>query len=89
MQKPYKAEDFKFQEYGGCSGTADETIPELIGVLDEMLGTSYTDLEIIPECYGGQREIFLKFRYNGLECQILENFDTQMDYLCLRLKEIE
>ena len=89
MQKPYKVEDFNFQEYGGCLGPADESIPELIGVLDEMLDSSYTDLEIFPECYGGQREIFMKFRYNGLECQILEHFDTQMDYLCVRIKEVE
>jgi hypothetical protein len=88
IQKPYNTEDLNFQEYGGLSGPVEETIPELIEVLDEMIGDSYTDLEIFPECYGNQREIFMKFKYNGLECQILEHFDTQMDYLCVRIKEV-
>ena len=89
MQKPCKAEDLSYQEIGGCLGPAEEQIPELIGILDEMLGESYANLEIFPECYGNQREIFMKFRYNGLECQILEHFDTQMDYLCVRIKEMD
>ncbi len=89
MQKPYNEKDFSYQEYGANSGPASETIPELIGVLDEQLGASYTDLEIFPECYGNQREVFMKFKYNGLECQILENFGSQMDYICVRIKEID
>lgn len=88
IQKPYNIEDLNFQCYSECHGPAEETIPELIEILDEILGDSYTDLEIFPECYGNQREIFMKFKYNGLECQIFEHFDTQMDYLCMRIKEV-
>ena len=77
--------DHTFKEYSDCSGPIYETINRFIQTMDDILGDYYTDLEIFPECYGQQREIFMKFIYKGLECEIFEDYDTQMDYLCVRI----
>ena len=75
MNSPYNEEDFTIRDAGGIYNCKTPTITELIEVMDEMIGT-YTDLEVIEENVGKEGKPFIKFRYNGLECEICENYDT-------------
>lgn len=85
LQKPYNAGDFSYQGTGDFY--SNYTIDEIIIFLDETL-RNYTLLEVIEENFGEQRKPFLRFRYNDLECELCDNYDTQRDYSCVRIKHI-
>ena len=83
MKKPYNKEDFSLKDEGSIYNCKTPTITEVIEVVDDML-VNYNGLEVFEENYGKQEKPFIKFRYNGLECEIYEHSN-----LCVRIKEID
>jgi len=65
----------------------DMTIPEQCQILNDIMGSLISNLETFEENFRYQRKVIISFVYNGRKCNILEHYDTQRDYLCLRVEK--
>ena len=88
LRKPYTKETLSFQvmEIGS---DIDMPINDMRRILNKKIGKSIRKVKIFKENLGVQRQVFISFRYKNLKCEILEHFDTQSDYLCVRITPIE
>jgi len=59
------------------------SIDEQCQKLNEILGSSISNLERFDDNWGCQRKVMISFEYNGRKYNIKEHFGTQRDYLCV------
>ena len=88
LRKPYTKETLSFQvmEIGA---EMDMPINDMRRILNKKIGKSIRKVKVFKENLGVQRQVFISFRYKNLMCEIHEHFDTQRDYLCVRITPIE
>ena len=46
----------------------------------------FTDIERFDENLNCQRAVILSFKYKNVKCCIVEHYDTQVDYWCVRIE---
>ena len=88
FRKPYEEDDLYFQVMK-CGAEIDMRLNDMRRILNKKIGKSIRKVKIFKENLGVQRQVFISFRYKNLKCEILEHFDTQSDYLCVRITPIE
>ena len=88
LRKPYTKEMLSFQvmEIGA---EMDMSINDMRRILNKKIGKSIREVKVFKENVGMQRQVLISFRYKNLKCEILEHFDTQRDFLCVRITPLE
>jgi hypothetical protein len=85
MRKPYANEDMSFH----TMDTYNPSISNLRKILNKKIGKSIRNVKIFRENWLCQRKTVISFRYKNLQCEIGHHFDTQVDYLFVRMVQIQ
>ena len=88
LRKSYTKETLNFQVME-CGAEMDMSINDMRRILNKKIGKSIRKVKVFNENLGVHRQVLISFKYKNLMCEILEHFDTQRDYLCVRITPIE
>ena len=88
LRKPYTEDDLYFQVME-CGAEMDMRVNDMRRILNKKIGKSIREVKVFKENEGMQRKVIISFRYKKFHCEILEHFDTQRDFLCVRITPIE
>ena len=67
--------------------TEENLIDEFCSCFYSMFDSNdFTDIERFDENLNCQRAVILSFKYKNVKCCIVEHYDTQVDYWCVRIE---
>jgi len=67
--------------------TEENLIDEFCSCFYSMFDSDdFTDIERFDENLNCQRAVILSFKYKNVKCCIVEHYDTQVDYWCVRIE---
>lgn len=64
------------------------SVDDMCGELEELMGSSITELEKFYDNWACQRKTIISFKYKGRKCSICEHFGSQRDYICVKIEKL-
>ncbi len=63
-------------------------LSECVKIICEKLGIEEKDIDVKPENINMQRATVISFKFKDRLCELYEHFDTQRDYLGIRMMSV-
>ena len=60
-------------------------IDNCLAIIKSILHVDNNNIAVFKENIYKQREVVISVKYNGHICNFCEHYDTQMDYVCVRI----